>query len=79
VAKHCAWREIGPDGTERVSLEVGEPKEDDQVIAEEERELLRISRVVSEALDGCVIRPVRDLDGVGLSIRPPYAEGYGVG
>lgn len=59
------------NGETRIGLGYGEPREDDQVVEHEERDLLRIARPVSEALKGSTLRPVQTPEGRGLGIEPP--------
>lgn len=61
------------NGSHGVSLEVGEPRGDDQVIEHEGEILLCISRSVSEALDGCVLRREKTSESVRLVVAPPEA------
>ena len=53
-------------------LGFGEPKGDDQIIADREgEELLRIDRSVSEELNGSEISVVSTLEGPSLDIKEP--------
>jgi len=55
-----------------VRLGFGEPKSDDQVVADREgEELLRIDRSVSEELNGSEIDVVGTLEGPSLDIKEP--------
>jgi Fe-S cluster assembly iron-binding protein IscA len=55
-----------------VRLGFGEPKRDDQVVADREgEELLRIDRSVSEELNGSEIDVVSTLEGPSLDIKEP--------
>jgi Fe-S cluster assembly iron-binding protein IscA len=61
----------GLDGVP-VRLGFGEPKRDDQVVADREgEELLRIDRSVSEELNGSEIDVVSTLEGPSLDIKEP--------
>jgi Fe-S cluster assembly iron-binding protein IscA len=55
-----------------VRLGFGEPKGDDQVVADQQgEELLRIDRSVSEELNGSEIDVVSTLEGPSLDIKEP--------
>lgn len=63
----------GRSGEKQVRVAAGEPRKDDQVVRRGGEEVLRISRAVSDAFDGCVMRRVETPEGVGFSIAPPEA------
>lgn len=50
-------------GEKRVRVTADEPRKDDQVVRRGGEEVLRISRAVSEAFDGCVMRLVETPEG----------------
>ncbi len=55
-------------GEAQVHLTVGEPRDSDQVVLREGEELLRISRAVSDVLDGCVLKGIETTTGVRFTI-----------
>jgi len=61
----------GRPGEKQVRMVAGEPRKDDQVVRCGGKEVLYISRAVSEAFDGCVLKPLEIPEGVGFSIAPP--------
>ena len=62
------------NGEAQIGLRFGEPSDDDQVVEHEERDLLRISWSVSEALNGSTLHLVQTPEGRGLGIEPPKTE-----
>jgi iron-sulfur cluster assembly protein len=54
-----------------VGIVFGEPQSDDQVVEHEGEELLHISGLVSQALDGSTLDRVETPEGTGITIRPP--------
>jgi hypothetical protein len=62
------------NGEAQIGLCFGEPSDDDQVVEHEERDLLRISWSVSEALDGGTIQTVNTPEGPKIDILPPPPE-----
>lgn len=62
------------NGEAQIGLRFGEPSDDDQVVEHEERDLLRISWSVSEALNGSTLHLVQTPEGRGLGIEPPKSE-----
>lgn len=64
----------GDGGRPRVNLVAGEPRDDDQIVTQHSKDVLRIAREVSEALDGCVLKRIEMPEGIGFTIAPAEAE-----
>ena len=62
------------NGEAQIGLYFGEPRDNDQVVEHEERDLLRIAWPVSEALNGSTLHLVQTPQGRGLGIDPPKTE-----
>ena len=63
-----------PDNDEsQIGMYLGEPRDDDQIVEHDERDLLRISWVVSEALEGSTLDLVQTPEGRGLDTDSPNA------
>jgi Fe-S cluster assembly iron-binding protein IscA len=62
------------NGESQIGMYFGEPRDDDQIVEHEERDVLRISWVVSEALKGSTLYQVQTPEGRGLGIDNPNTE-----
>lgn len=58
-------------GEGQIGLSYGEPREDDEVVEHEEREMLRIAWPVSEDLNGSTLHLVQTSEGQALVLEPP--------
>jgi iron-sulfur cluster assembly protein len=62
---------LDPTAGQQISLVVGEPERGDQVVERNETDLLHISAMVSQALDGATIDRVDTPEGPRLGVQVP--------